>query len=479
MITREVLDHGLRLATEAMPHVRSVSIGVWLTRGSRHEPDASAGIAHFVEHMLFKGTMTRSAEEIAQTVDSVGGQMDASTGKENANYAIKVLDDHLALAVDVLSDVVLHPRFAPDDIEREKGVVGEEIKMVEDMPDDLVHEIFLEQFWPGHPLGRAILGTADSVNRLDEAVLHEYFGRVYTADSLIVAAAGHIEHARVRELVERAFGGLRVNGTAPVEQPPADHALVHVRTKDLEQSHICMGVGAYRQNHADRYAALVFNTLLGGSMSSRLFQNVREKRGLAYSVGSGLSAFRDAGLLSIYAGCSNQRVDEVVRVVMDELRAVVAGPIQASELTRAKDNVKGSLILGLESTWQRAAYLARQELYFDEPFTLDETLAGIDAVQLDDVVRVEVFSGLRKEVEAYRWERGVGGGLVLDGEILVDDAHAAFAGKGDGKAGLRDRVHCGADERDVQADVPCERGADVHLRGQDVGTPGHQQYVIE
>jgi len=388
MVVRDVLDNGLRLLTESIPHVRSVSLGVWLTRGSRHEGDEWPGIAHFVEHMLFKGTATRSAEDIAQAVDSVGGQMDASTGKENANYAIKVLDDHLPLAVDVLSDVVLHPRFAPEDIEREKGVVAEEIKMVEDMPDDLVHELFLEHFWRGHPLGRAILGTADSVNRIDEGVLHEYFGRVYTADNLIVAAAGHIEHARVRELVERAFGGLGTNGRGAVEAPPVEHPLVHVRTKDLEQSHICLGVGAYRQNHADRYAALVFNTLLGGSMSSRLFQNVREKRGLAYSVGSGLSAFRDAGLLSVYAGCSNTRVDEVVRVIMDELRGVVRGGIDEAELVRAKDNVKGSLILGLESTWQRAAYLARQEIYFDEPFTIEDTLAGIDAVTIADVARV-------------------------------------------------------------------------------------------
>jgi predicted Zn-dependent peptidase len=388
MVVRDVLDNGLRLLTESIPHVRSVSLGVWLTRGSRHEGDQWPGIAHFVEHMLFKGTTTRSAEDIAQAVDSVGGQMDASTGKENANYAIKVLDDHLPLAVDVLSDVVLHPRFSPEDIEREKGVVAEEIKMVEDMPDDLVHELFLEHFWRGHPLGRAILGTAESVNRIDADVLHEYFGRVYTADNLIVAAAGNIEHARVRELVERAFGGLGANGRGAVEAPPVEHALVHVRTKDLEQSHICLGVGAYRQNHEDRYAALVFNTLLGGSMSSRLFQNVREKRGLAYSVGSGLSAFRDAGLLSVYAGCSNTRVDEVVRVIVDELRGVVRGGVDPSELVRAKDNVKGSLILGLESTWQRAAYLARQEIYFDEPFTIEDTLAGIDAVTLDDVARV-------------------------------------------------------------------------------------------
>jgi predicted Zn-dependent peptidase len=388
MVKRDVLDNGLRLLTESIPHVRSVSLGVWLTRGSRHEGDEWPGIAHFVEHMLFKGTTTRTAEDIAQTVDSVGGQMDASTGKENANYAIKVLDDHLALAVDVLSDVVLHPRFAPDDIEREKGVVGEEIKMVEDMPDDLVHELFLERFWSGHPLGRAILGTPESVNSLSQEILHGYFSRVYTAGNLIVAAAGNLEHGRLRELVAEAFAGVGTEGPGAVETPPAENGLQYVRQKDLEQSHICMGVGAYRQNHEARYAALVFNTLLGGSMSSRLFQNVREKRGLAYSVGSGLSAFRDAGLLSIYAGCSNQRVDEVVRVIMDELRAVVAAPIDAAELARAKDNVKGSLILGLESTWQRAAYLARQELYFDEPFTLEETLAGIDAVGIEDASRV-------------------------------------------------------------------------------------------
>jgi predicted Zn-dependent peptidase len=388
MVVRDVLDNGLRLLAESIPHVRSVSLGVWLTRGSRHEGDTWPGIAHFVEHMLFKGTTSRSAEDIAQTVDSVGGQMDASTGKENANYAIKVLDEHLPLAVDILSDVVLNPRFAPDDIEREKRVVGEEIKMVEDMPDDLVHELFLERFWSGHPLGRAILGTPESVNGLSQEILRTYFSRVYTADNLIVAAAGNIEHARLRDLIEQTFGRVPGNGQRAVEAPPVEHGVVLVRTKDLEQSHICLGVGAYRQNHEERYAALVFNTLLGGSMSSRLFQNVREKRGLAYSVGSGLSAFRDAGLLSIYAGCANEKVDEVVRVIMDELRAIVAAPIAEAELVRAKDNVKGSLILGLESTWQHAAYLARQELYFDEPFTLEDTLAGINTVMVEDVGRV-------------------------------------------------------------------------------------------
>jgi predicted Zn-dependent peptidase len=324
--------------------------------------------------MLFKGSETRSAETIAQEADSIGGQMDASTGKENANYSIKVLDEQLPVAVDILSDVVLHPRFADEDVHREKNVILEEIKMVEDTPDDLVHELFLQRFWSGHPLSMPILGTRDSIEALTTQALRDYFGATYTSDNLIIAAAGNLEHARVRELVEQAFGAVRAGRPIAADGPPTDNALVIIRNKELEQSHICLGVGAYPQNHPERYAALVLNTVMGGSMSSRLFQNVREKRGLAYSVGSGLSAFRDAGLLSIYAGCSNEKVGEVIDVIMNELRQLATSPIAASELQRAKDNVKGGLLLGLESTWHRAAYLARQEMYFDRMFTIDETM---------------------------------------------------------------------------------------------------------
>ena len=388
MVVRDTLDNGLRLLTESIPHVRSVSFGVWLTRGSRQEGAAWPGIAHFVEHMLFKGSENRSAEAIAQEADSIGGQMDASTGKENANYSIKVLDEQLPVAVDILSDVVLHPRFADDDVQREKNVILEEIKMVEDTPDDLVHELFLQRFWTGHPLSLPILGTRDSIEALTTQALRDYFAATYTSDNLIIAAAGNLEHAWVRDLVERAFGGTRTGRPQVDDGPPTDTALVHIRDKDLEQSHICLGAGAYPQNHHERYAALVLNTVMGGSMSSRLFQNVREKRGLAYSVGSGLSAFRDAGLLSIYAGCSNDRVGEVIDVIMNELRQLATQPIAATELQRAKDNVKGGLLLGLESTWHRAAYLARQEMYFDRMFTIDETIAGITAVTIEDVARV-------------------------------------------------------------------------------------------
>ncbi|MEW5984055.1 MAG: pitrilysin family protein [Acidobacteriota bacterium] len=388
MVVRDVLDNGLRILTESIPHVRSVSIGVWLARGSRHEGDTHPGIAHFVEHMLFKGTEARSAEEIAQTVDSVGGQLDASTGKENASYAIKVLDEHLPLAVDILADILLRPRLAAEDVEREKNVVVEEIKMVEDTPDDLVHELFIQRYWAGHPLGRPILGTRESVEGLNPDVLRTYFREAYTASNLIVGAAGHLEHAQLRDLLERSFGGIERGVPVAAGEPPAGVPSVLARSKDLEQSHICLGSTGYRQNHADRYTSLVLNTLLGGSMSSRLFQNVREKRGLAYSVGSGLSSFSDTGLLSIYAGCANERVGEVVEVILGELRSMVDMPVTATELRRAKDNVKGGLLLGLESTWHRASFLARQELYFDRQFSIDDTIAGINAVSVDDVGRV-------------------------------------------------------------------------------------------
>ncbi len=388
MVTRDVLPNGLRLLTETIPHVRSVAVGVWLARGSRHEGAAWPGIAHFVEHMLFKGTERRSAEDIAQEVDAIGGQIDASTGKENANYSIKVLDEHLPIAVDLLSDIVLHPRFAAEDITREKSVVLEEIKMVEDIPDDLVHELFLDRFWAGHPLGLPILGTAESVSSLTQDALRAYFAGAYTADRLIVTAAGHADHAQIRDLVERAFGAVARDGAPVVQQPPAVTPGVLVRVKDLEQSHVCLGVASHEQRHPDRYVGLVLNTVLGGSMSSRLFQNVREKRGLAYSVGSSLSAFSDAGVLTIYAGCANDKVEDLVRVVMDEVRAMAAAPVSALELQRAKDNVKGALLLGLESTWQRASYLARQEIYFDRVYTIEETLDGIARVTVDDVTRV-------------------------------------------------------------------------------------------
>jgi predicted Zn-dependent peptidase len=384
-IRREVLPNGLRLVTEQMPHVRSVSIGVWLTRGSRHEPADHAGIAHFVEHMLFKGTATRSAEDIAQQIDSIGGQLDAFTSKEYAGYYIKVLDEHLPVALDVLADLVTRPAFAPGEIAREQKVVLEEIKMVEDTPDDLVHEIFAERFWNGHPLGRPILGTAASVRALDAEALRRYFAEAYVTPNFVVSAVGHLEHDRIRDLVASAFAHAPVAG-APIDAPPPRPAAdIVIRQKDLEQSHVCLGTPGLAQAHAGRYAGYVLNTVLGGSMSSRLFQNVREKRGLAYAVFSGLSAYRDAGALTIYAGCANEAVSELVDVVVGELRRLRHEPLGDGELRRAKDHLKGSLMLGLESTSSRMSHLARQEIYDDRADSLDEVLAGVERVTTADV----------------------------------------------------------------------------------------------
>jgi predicted Zn-dependent peptidase len=371
-----------------MTQVRSVSIGVWLTRGSRHETAERGGIAHFVEHMLFKGTSSRSAEDIAQQIDSIGGQLDAFTAKEYASYYIKVLDEHLPLAIDVLADIVRNPAFSPEDIEREKKVVLEEIKMVEDTPDDLVHELFTQGFWENHPLGRPILGTPETVESLNAPLLRDYFGGVYNAKNLIVSAVGNVEHARVRELVQEKFGSLTPAGEPAIEDSPQVARKILIRNKELEQSHVCLGVGSYAQNHDDRYASYVLNTLLGGSMSSRLFQNVREKRGLAYAVFSGLSAYRDAGSFTIYAGCSNEAVGEVIDLCVEELRVVKNAPVSDAELRRSKDHLKGSLMLSLENTASRMSHLARQEIYFDRQFGLDETLVGIERVTREDVQRV-------------------------------------------------------------------------------------------
>jgi len=394
MIVRDTLDNGIRLVTESMNHVRSVSLGVWLSRGSRHETDEESGIAHFVEHMLFKGTATRTAEGIAQEVDSIGGQLDAFTAKEYASYYVKVLDEHLPLAVDILSDIVLRPAFQEIDIDREKKVILEEIKMVEDTPDDLVHEIFTQAFWEGHPLGRPILGTKDSVEAITQTRLRDHFSGAYAAENVIISAAGNLEHSQLREALERAFGPMPSAARNGSDAPPRVVPKVVIRNKELEQSHVCLGTPSYPQNHRDRYASYVMNTMFGGSMSSRLFQNIREKRGLAYSVFSGINAYRDAGYLTVYAGCANEAVAEVIDLVVEEMKMMKLTPVPETELRRAKDHLKGSVMLSLENTSSRMSHLARQEIYFDRQFSLDETLEGIERVSPGDVQRVaaELFS---------------------------------------------------------------------------------------
>jgi predicted Zn-dependent peptidase len=394
MILRDVFDNGLCLLTESMPDVRSVSLGAWLMRGSRHEGDAHAGIAHFTEHMLFKGTTSRTAEDIAQQVDSMGGQLDAFTAKEYASYYVKVLDEHLSRAVDLLSDLLLRPAFHGDDLDREKKVILEEIKMVEDMPDDLVHELFTESFWPEHPLGRPILGSPASVNAISVDSLRSFFERAYVAENIVIAAAGHLDHNEVRELVGRAFNTVPAKAEPIAEVPPRAQSGLQIRSKEIEQSHLCLGAPGYSQTHEDRYAAYVLNTILGSSMSSRLFQNIREKRGLAYAVSSSLVSYRDVGTVTVYAGCDAAVVPEVVDLVVAELRTLKGEAIPEAELQRAKDHLKGNLVLSLESTTSRMSQLARSEIYFGRQIDLAENLERLDQVTADDVQRVaaDLFS---------------------------------------------------------------------------------------
>ena len=385
-VNKDVLDNGLTVLTERMPHVRSVSLGVWLKTGSRSETPELNGVAHFVEHLLFKGTRRRSAEQIAKEVDSIGGHLDAFTGKETACYSSKVLDDHLPLAFDILSDLVLDPRFDPDEMERERCVVLEEIKMEEDSPDDLVCEIFTQNFWRDQPLGRPILGTSRTVNGLDRDRVAGFFQEHYTPDQLVVSAAGHLDHRNILALALQHFGHLegRSNGRALVPAKPCNP--ISLRTKkELEQAHVCLGVPGCALTDQDRFGFYLLSTILGAGMSSRLFQNIREKQGLAYAVYSGLSSFRDTGCLSVFAGTSLENVRRVVGSIVREFRNLKEYRVQDEELRRAKDHLKGSLLLSLESSSSRMSNLARQELYFGDYTPPQETILEIDRVTADEV----------------------------------------------------------------------------------------------
>jgi predicted Zn-dependent peptidase len=388
-VNKDVLSNGLTMVTEAMPTVRSVSLGVWLRTGSRNERESENGITHFLEHMVFKGTTNRSAEEIARAADSIGGHLDAFTAKECTSFSIKVLDEHLPRAFAVVADLLKNPLLRSDHIAKESKVIQEEIKMIEDTPDDLVHEIFTQSYWRGHSLGRPILGTRQTVSGFNRRRLREYFHRHYTPCNMLVAAAGHLEHAAVAELSEKEFGKLPA-GTPITAQPvPTPHPEIRYRRKkNLEQVHICVGTPAYPHAHEKRFACYVLNTVLGGGMSSRLFQNVREKRGLAYAVFSGLSTFRDAGCLSVYAGTSTENARQVVDLIVEEMSRLKSEPLGEEELQRSKDYLKGSTLLSLESTMSRMSNLARQEMYFGRHMSLDEIGRLVDAVTADDVLAV-------------------------------------------------------------------------------------------
>ncbi len=389
-IERETLPNGLVLITEAMPHVRSVALGVWTRNGSRREPAELCGLTHFIEHMLFKGTERRSAEDIAREMDRLGAILDAFTSKELVCLNTKVLDEHLPLAFGVMADMMLRSRFADQDVSKEKSVILEEIKMVKDNPEDLVHEVFTRNFWPGHALGRPILGTRQTVRQFKTRAVREWHGVWFSPQNLLVTAAGNLRHDAIRELVGGEFGSQAASpsrtAASPAEGPPQPHArITSLDKKELEQIQICLGVPACSAASERRFALSVLNYVLGGGMSSRLFQNIREQLGLAYSIFSDLSPYRDAGMLCVYAGTSSKSVEQVVRNIVDEFRRLKKDSITDEELRRAKDHLKGSLLLSLESSGARMSNLARQELYFGRFFSSEETGAAIEAVTREEV----------------------------------------------------------------------------------------------
>ena len=393
-IARRVLPNGLVVIAEPMPHVRSVSIGIWLHAGSRRETPALNGIAHFIEHMVFKGTTRRTSEMIAREMDSVGGLLDAFTAKETVSFNAKVLDEHLPIAFDVLSDLVLRPLFAKEDVSKEKQVVLEEIKMEEDNPESLAHEVLTQDFWRGHPLGSPILGTSTTVRHFTREAVVDCFREWYAPGNTIVTAAGHIEMSRLVDLVQGAFGALKTGRKKSRQSPqasraPQPHARLVTRDKPaLEQAHITMAVPSYPLADPRRYATSILNNILGGGMSSRLFQNIRERQGLAYAVLSELNPYSDAGMLSVYAGTGRNTIERVLRSVAEEFRRMKQEPVAEDELRRAKDHLKGSLLLSLESSGARMSNLARQEMYFKRFFTVKELQASVEAVTREDVQQI-------------------------------------------------------------------------------------------
>lgn len=385
-VQKKIMKNGLVILTEVMPHLRSVSLGVWIQCGSRFEPDASAGISHFIEHLLFKGTRSRTTEEIAATIDSVGGQLNAFTEKEYVGFYAKVLDTHLPLAFDLLADIVLNPAFPARELERERNVIFEEINMVEDSPQELILDLYMEHCWKDHPLGQPISGTKKSVARISRRDVQKFFRQHYTAGNMIVSVAGNIRHRQVQALAARYFGDLESGArTAPGLSPDMHSGRFIRRKAHLEQTHLCLGTPAPSMAADERYCAHVLSSILGGGMSSRLFQNIREKRGLVYSIYSMLNLYRDAGSLVVYAASAPDKAATVVELTLKELARMRQQPVSADELTRAKECIKGSITLGLESSSSRMTNLAQQMIYHGRLHELEEVLRAVERVTARDI----------------------------------------------------------------------------------------------
>lgn len=391
MVHKSILDNGIRVITEQIPTAHSVSVGFWVENGSRHERASQNGISHFIEHMLFKGTESRSAQGIAKEIDSVGGVLNAFTSREFSCYYAKVLAKKLPLAIDLLSDIVLNSIFDLDEIEKERRVILQEIHMVEDTPDDHIHDLFCQTFWTDHPLGLSILGTEDTVGSLSRADLLAYLGERYSGKNILICAAGDLEHEQIVEYIEKAFRQVAPGGGSPLCTLPEYRRRIDVVEKDLEQVHICLGTRSLPQNHPNRFASYLLNAILGGSMSSRLFQIVREERGLAYSIYSYLNCHSDAGALVVSSGTSPDDAPHLVGIVLKELQRIRTELVTEEELQSAKEQLKGNLLLSMESTDNRMTRLAKNEIYLGHHLSLKEVLRNIDRVSREGILKLSEF----------------------------------------------------------------------------------------
>lgn len=387
MIIKHTCDNGVRVVLENMPSVRSVAIGIWVGIGSRDENPKNNGISHFLEHMFFKGTDTRNAKELAEAFDAIGGQVNAFTSKEYTCYYAKVLDNHASYALETLADMFFNSAFDKDELEKEKNVVKEEIKMYEDTPDDIVHDLLSKAAYQAHPLGYPILGTEETISSFTSESLHTYVDEMYTPENIVVSIAGNVNEAMLKE-VEKLFGSFRRKGKRSTEVKPAFESNTITRHKDTEQAHLCLGYEGLPIGHDDIYSLIVMNNIFGGSMSSRLFQEVREEKGLAYSVFSYHSSFKDSGIVTIYGGTGADQMDELFDTITSTLSIFKKDGITEKELRNSKEQLKGNLVLGMEGTNSRMNRNGKNELLLGKHKSLDELVQVIDEVSMESVNRI-------------------------------------------------------------------------------------------
>ncbi|MEW9667686.1 M16 family metallopeptidase [Ammoniphilus sp. 3BR4] len=384
MIEKYTLDNGVRVIIEKIPTVRSVALGIWVGTGSRNEEPANNGISHFIEHMLFKGTRSRSAKEIAESFDQIGGHVNAFTSKEYTCYYARVLDDHAPMALDILSDMFFNSVFDEEEIKKERKVVIEEIKMYDDTPDDLVHDLISKASFPHHSLGYSILGTEDVLNQLNQEKVLSYINSRYTPSNVVITVAGNVNEGLLASIKEQ-FSGFQREEEVDNRIPPQFQAGIRLKKKETEQAHLCLAFPGLEVGNKDIYPLILMNNILGGSMSSRLFQEVREERGLAYSVFSYHSSFQDNGMFTVYAGTAPHQLEEVYSVIVNTLRTMKSEGMTKEELLKGKEQLKGSLMLSLESTNSRMSRLGKNELLLGKHLSLDEIIQRVDSVTLDHV----------------------------------------------------------------------------------------------